>query len=72
MLLGIHVGEGAQLKTQATGGHPMKVHVYRRRPEQMTAWLDDAGFRGELHKTLSSAESVLGGIILARCRADTP
>ena len=72
LLLGFHVGDGARLKTQGYGGHPMKVHVHRRRPEQMTAWLDAAGFTVEVHKTLSSAESTLGGIILARCRTDTP
>ncbi|MGW5210491.1 class I SAM-dependent DNA methyltransferase [Streptomyces sp. NPDC004051] len=72
LLLGFHVGDGSQLKTQGYGGHPMKVHVHRRRPGPVIAWLDDAGFAVETHRTLSSAESTLGGIVLARRRPDTP
>ncbi|MFJ1652797.1 hypothetical protein ACIOC2_15580 [Streptomyces sp. NPDC088337] len=59
------------MKTQGYGGHPMKVHVHRRRHGQMIAWLDDAGFTIGEHRTLTSAESTLGGIILARRRPDT-
>lgn len=32
LLIGFHVGDGSKLKTQGYGGHPMKVHVHRRRP----------------------------------------
>jgi hypothetical protein len=32
----------------------------------MIEWLNEAGFAVETHKTLTSAESKLGGIILAR------
>lgn len=66
LLLGFHVGDESQLKTQGYGGHPMKVFVHRRRHEQMITWLDDAGFTVEACRTLTSAESKLGGIILAR------
>jgi ubiquinone/menaquinone biosynthesis C-methylase UbiE len=68
LLIGFHVGEGSRLKTEGYGGHPMKVHVHRRQHGQMFAWLNDAGFAVESHRTLSSAESKLGGIILARCQ----
>ena len=44
----------------------MNVTVHRRQHGQMTAWLEDAGFTVETHRTLTSAESKLGGIILAR------
>jgi hypothetical protein len=44
----------------------MKVFVHRRRHDQMIAWLDDAGFAVEMCRTLTSAESRLGGVILAR------
>lgn len=37
-----------------------------RQHDQMIEWLDEAGFAVETHKTLTSAESKLGGIILAR------
>nr|WP_281423560.1 hypothetical protein [Nocardia tengchongensis] len=35
----------------------------------MRTWLDDAGFTVEADRTLTSAESPLGGIILARRKA---
>lgn len=47
VLLGFHDGDGSRLKTEGYGGHPMKVHVHRRRPERVAAWLDEAGFTVE-------------------------
>ncbi|MFE9404031.1 hypothetical protein ACFYNY_19930 [Streptomyces sp. NPDC006530] len=47
----------------------MKVHVHRRQPDRVIAWLEQAGFDVETHKTLTSAESKLGGIIRARRQA---
>lgn len=70
LLLSFHVGDESQLKTQGYGGHPMKVYVHRRQHGQMTAWLNDAGFTVEAHRTLASAESTLGGILLARRQLD--
>ncbi|MFJ8197351.1 class I SAM-dependent methyltransferase [Streptomyces sp. NPDC096152] len=70
LLLGFHVGDESRLKTEGYGGHPMKVYVHRRQHGQMTTWLDEAGFTVETHRTLSSAESTLGGILLARRRRD--
>lgn len=60
LLLSFHVGDESRLKTQGYGGHPMNVYVHLRQPCQMTAWLNDAGFTVEAHRTLSSAESMLG------------
>jgi SAM-dependent methyltransferase len=71
LLLGFHVGDESQLKTRGYGGHPMKLHVHRRQHSQMTAWLDEAGFTVEAHKTLVSAESTRGGIVLARRRPES-
>ncbi|GAB2942034.1 class I SAM-dependent methyltransferase [Micromonospora polyrhachis] len=68
LLLAFHVGSDSQLKTQGYGGHPMKVHVHRRQPAQMAAWLEEAGFAVEAQTTLSSPESKLGGILSARRR----
>lgn len=65
LLLGIHVGDDSQLKTQGYGGHPMNVHVHRRQLGRLATWLNDAGFTVEAEKTLRSAESPLGGILLA-------
>ncbi|MEU5959483.1 class I SAM-dependent methyltransferase [Streptomyces sp. NPDC047525] len=66
LLLSFHVGDESQLKTEGYGGHPMKVYVHRRQHDQTIEWLDEAGFAVETHTTLTSAESKLGGIILAR------
>ncbi|MFJ5724635.1 class I SAM-dependent DNA methyltransferase [Streptomyces sp. NPDC093149] len=66
LLLSFHVGDESRLKTEGYGGHPMKVYVHRRQHDQTIEWLDEAGFAVETHKTLTSAESKLGGIILAR------
>ncbi|CAL9654067.1 hypothetical protein SUDANB126_06735 [Streptomyces sp. enrichment culture] len=55
-----HVGDGARLKAEGYGGHPVKVRVRRRRPGQVIARLDDAGFTVETHRTLGSAGSTLG------------
>ncbi|QHY93638.1 hypothetical protein SSPS47_00660 [Streptomyces sp. S4.7] len=73
LLLGFHVGDEATLKTEGYGGHPMKVRVHRRQHAQLFTWLGDAGFVVESHRTLTSAGSRLGGMILARRRsADVP
>ncbi|MFF7635224.1 class I SAM-dependent DNA methyltransferase [Kitasatospora sp. NPDC008050] len=66
LLLAFHVGDGSRLKTRGYGGHPMKVHVHLRRPDRLAAWLENAGFTVEARLTLSSAESALGGILVAR------
>jgi SAM-dependent methyltransferase len=72
LLIGFHVGEGSTLKTEGYGGHPMRVHVHRRRPDRMIAWLDASGFAVERHATLTSAESTLGGIVLAHRTTAVP
>lgn len=66
LLLSFHIGDESWLKTQGYGGHPMNVHVHRRQPGQVAAWLNDAGFTVEAQMTLSSAESEFGGILFAR------
>lgn len=37
----------------------------------MIGWLDEAGFTVDDRRTLTSAESTLGGLILARRQPDT-
>ncbi|MFI6265879.1 class I SAM-dependent methyltransferase [Micromonospora sp. NPDC051006] len=68
LLLGFHVGDQSRLKTQGYGGHPMKVHVHRRRPEQVTTWLRDAGFTVEAQLLIDLDESIPGAILFARRR----
>lgn len=69
LLLGFHVGDESRLLTQGYG-HPMKVHIHRRQPRQVAAWLTAADFAVEAQMTLSSAESTRGGILFARRRPD--
>ncbi|MEU0544708.1 class I SAM-dependent methyltransferase [Nocardia sp. NPDC005978] len=66
LLVGFHVGCDSQVKTQGYGGHPMHLHVHRRQHSRMRGWLGDAGFVVEAERTVTSAESPLGGIVLAR------
>ncbi|GHF37973.1 methyltransferase [Kitasatospora xanthocidica] len=66
LLLGFHVGSESRLKTQGYGGHPMKVHVHRRRPEQVAAWLREAGFTVEAHLLTDPDESLPGALLFAR------
>jgi ubiquinone/menaquinone biosynthesis C-methylase UbiE len=68
LLLGFHVGDGSHLKTQGYGGHPMKVYVHRRRPEQVARWLEEGGFTVEAQLTLGSHESPHAGILFGRRR----
>ncbi|MEU8252914.1 class I SAM-dependent methyltransferase [Micromonospora inaquosa] len=66
LLLGFHVGDETSLKTEGYGGHPMRLHVHRRQPARMAAWLRASGFRIESETTLTSPESKLAGITIAR------
>jgi SAM-dependent methyltransferase len=65
LLLGFHVGDGSRLKTQGYGGHPMKVHVHRRQPDQVATWLRDAGFTVKAQLLLDLDQSVPGAVLLA-------
>ncbi|MGW3361124.1 class I SAM-dependent methyltransferase [Streptomyces bungoensis] len=69
LLLGFHVGDGSRLKTQGHGGYPVNVYVHRRQPDQVAAWLRDAGFAIEAHMLLGPEESVPGTVLFARRRS---
>jgi len=66
LLVGFHVGDGSTLKSQGYGGHPMKVHVHRRQPDQMAAWLREAGFTIEAHLLLDPDAALPGALLFAR------
>jgi SAM-dependent methyltransferase len=68
LLLGFHVGDGSRLKTQGYGGHPVRVHVHRRRPGRVSAGLSDAGFDVEAHLLIDPEQDVPGGVLFARRR----
>lgn len=66
LLLGFHVGDASTLKTEGYGGHPMKVWVHRRQPEQLAARLRAAGFAVEAQMLLTPAERLPGAVLFAR------
>jgi SAM-dependent methyltransferase len=61
-----HVGDESRLKTQGYGGHPMKVHVHRRQPDQVATWLRHAGFEVEAQMLLDPNEDASQAILFAR------
>jgi len=66
LLVGFHAGDGSRLKTEGYGGYPMKVHVHRRQPDTVSAWLRDAGFTVEAQLLLGPGSSVPGALLFAR------
>ncbi|TWF73192.1 class I SAM-dependent methyltransferase [Kitasatospora viridis] len=66
LLLGFHVGTESRLKTEGYGGHPMKVHIHRRHPDRVAAWLRDAGFTVEAHLLTDPDGSAPGALLFAR------
>jgi ubiquinone/menaquinone biosynthesis C-methylase UbiE len=66
LALGFHVGDESRLKTQGYGGHPMKVHVHRRQPGLVAAWLHESGFTIEAQLLLAPEENVPQAILFAR------
>ncbi|WP_370409822.1 class I SAM-dependent methyltransferase [Streptomyces fradiae] len=66
LLLAFHAGDENRLKTEGYGGHPMRLHVHLREPEQLAGRLAAAGFAVEARMTLTSAESALGALVVAR------
>lgn len=66
--LGFHVGTTSRLKTEGYGGLPMRVHVHRRTPEQVSGWAREAGFTVEVEWLLDVHTELPGAILFARRR----
>lgn len=66
LLLGFYAGDGSRLKTEGYGGHPMRVHVHRRPPARVAAWLRDTGFTVEAELVLDPEEPVPAAVVFAR------
>ncbi|WP_328451561.1 class I SAM-dependent methyltransferase [Amycolatopsis sp. NBC_00438] len=66
LMIGYHVGDESTLKTQGYGGHPMKVHIHRRRPERVGALVRDAGFEIEAEWLMAPDDDVPQAILFAR------
>lgn len=65
LVVGFHVGGGSKLKREGYGGRPMKIHVYRRQPDQVAEWLREAGFALEAQLLLGPDTSLPGAILFA-------
>ncbi|WP_144124975.1 class I SAM-dependent DNA methyltransferase [Catellatospora sichuanensis] len=72
LLVGFHAGDESRLKTEGYGGHPMRLHVHRRRPDRVADWLRDAGFTVKAQLLLGLDESLPGAVVFACREAGTP
>jgi SAM-dependent methyltransferase len=66
VLVGFHVGDEIQHSTTGYTGRPIKVDSHRRRPEQVSRWLRDAGFTIEAELVMRPDDEVPGAIVFAR------
>lgn len=66
LMVGFHEGNGTTLKTDGYGGHPMNVHVHRRPPARVSAWLHQAGFTVEARITVDPDGRQPGAVLFAR------
>jgi SAM-dependent methyltransferase len=66
VLVGFHVGEGTQHTSEGYSGAPIDVDSYRRRPDQVTRWLREAGFTIEAELVMRPDDDVPGAILIAR------
>ncbi|RKN45289.1 class I SAM-dependent DNA methyltransferase [Micromonospora endolithica] len=64
VLLGFHAGDGSRRVTEGYGGR-MNVHVHRRPPGRIAAWLRAAGFAVEAEMVHHPAPNVEGGFVFA-------
>ncbi|KQR17417.1 class I SAM-dependent methyltransferase [Cellulomonas sp. Leaf334] len=65
-MLGFHLGDRRNHKTEGYGGLPMRVDVHHRPVERVAGWLRDAGFVVEAHLLIDPDADVPGGVVLAR------
>jgi SAM-dependent methyltransferase len=66
VMIGFHVGDETTVKTQGYGGHPMNVHIHRRRPAQVSDLLRAAGFAIESEVVFNPDDRVPGALVFAR------
>jgi ubiquinone/menaquinone biosynthesis C-methylase UbiE len=66
LLVAFNLGAGETRKTEGYGGHPMRLSVFARTPEQLTAWLHEAGFRVEIDLRLEPEDPRPGAALFAR------
>lgn len=65
VLVGFHVGDGTRTTTEGYSGRPIHVESHRRRPERVSQWLREAGFRIESEQLLRPDDEVPGAVVIA-------
>lgn len=65
VLVGFHVGDGTRTTTEGYTGRAIHVDSHRRRPDQVSGWLRDAGFRIEAELLMRPDDEVPGAIVIA-------
>ncbi|GAA0580748.1 hypothetical protein GCM10010172_77060 [Paractinoplanes ferrugineus] len=66
LLLAIKAGDSVHHKTEGYGGHPMNLHVHRRRPAAVVARLTEAGFTAEAELLHHPEPDTTGAFLFAR------
>ncbi|MFJ9389920.1 class I SAM-dependent methyltransferase [Nocardioides sp. NPDC101246] len=66
VLVGFHVGDETRRSTTGYTGRPIGVDSHRRRPEQISGWLREAGFGIEAELLMRPDDEVPGAIVFAR------
>jgi SAM-dependent methyltransferase len=66
LLVGFHVGDGTRTSIEGYSGRPIHVESHRRRPDQVSGWLRDAGFTIEAELLMRPDDHRPGAMIFAR------
>ena len=66
LLIGFHVGDETRHTSEAYSGRPINVDSFRRRPDQITRWLRQAGFTIEAELIMRPDDEVPGAVMIAR------
>lgn len=66
LLIGFHLGDTSRLKTEGYGGHPMRVFLHDRRPDQVSAWLREAGFTVTADMSVNLDQRLPGALVFGR------
>jgi SAM-dependent methyltransferase len=66
LLVGFHVGDRTRHTSEGYSGRAIDVDSHHRRPEQVTAWLRDAGFTIEAQLVMRPDDETPGAMIFAR------
>lgn len=66
LLVGFHVGDETNHRSEGYTGRPINVDSYRRQPSTIRGWLRDVGFTIEAELVIGPDQEVPGAVIFAR------